>query len=121
MSLYETLDEDHFFRLISTIEWVSAKKWSIINHKIIYILSQSCPIISEAITEHSICHPGLPIPQGDSHAGSPGFEFFHRAKSDSDLFSLPLADAKLPDLSSRIYQDKKCFSIFKSSLQGYKI
>ena len=110
--LYETLEYDNFFRIISTFKWVLAKKWSIINDKIIYILSQSCPIISEAITEHSICHPGLPIPQGDSHAGSPGFEFFHRAKSDSDLFSLPLADAKLPEFSSRIHQNKKFFSIF---------
>lgn len=34
-----------------------------------------------AIAEHSICHPGLPGPHGESHEGSPGFAAFHKAKS----------------------------------------
>jgi hypothetical protein len=38
-----------------------------------------------AMTEHSICHPGRPGPQGEAHEGSPGFEAFHKAKSDADL------------------------------------
>ena len=28
-----------------------------------------------------MCQPGLPGPQGESQAGSPGFAAFHRAKS----------------------------------------
>ena len=35
------------------------------------------------MTEHSICQPGLPNPQGESQAGSPGFEDFQRAKSEA--------------------------------------
>lgn len=37
-----------------------------------------------AMTEHSICHPGRPGPQGDGHEGSPGFEAFQSAKSAAD-------------------------------------
>ena len=40
-----------------------------------------------AITEHSMCQPGLPLPQGLSQAGSPGLEAFHRTKSLRDRFS----------------------------------
>lgn len=39
------------------------------------------------IAEHSICHPGLPLPHGASHHGSPGLTPFHRAKSLGCLFS----------------------------------
>ena len=28
-----------------------------------------------------MCHPGLPLPQGESHEISPGFAAFHSAKS----------------------------------------
>lgn len=34
-----------------------------------------------AITEHSMCHPGLPGPHGLGHAGSPCLLAFHNAKS----------------------------------------
>ena len=40
-----------------------------------------------AIVEHSICQPGRPLPQGESHIGSPGLDAFHRAKSLALLFS----------------------------------
>ncbi len=33
------------------------------------------------MAEHSMCHPGRPGPQGESHAGSPGFAAFQSAKS----------------------------------------
>ena len=36
------------------------------------------------MTEHSICHPGRPGPQGDGHEGSPDFEAFQSAKSAAD-------------------------------------
>ena len=36
------------------------------------------------MTEHSICHPGRPAPQGDGHEGSPGFDAFQSAKSAAD-------------------------------------
>lgn len=49
------------------------------------------PQIAEAITEHSICHPGLPLPHGDSHDGSPALDFFQRAKSVEDRFSFNLS------------------------------
>ena len=34
-----------------------------------------------AITEHSICQPGLPAPHGASHFGSPGLCGFQSTKS----------------------------------------
>lgn len=42
------------------------------------------PSMALAMTEHSMCHPGRPRPQGDGHEGSPGFDAFHRAKSELD-------------------------------------
>ncbi len=33
------------------------------------------------MAEHSMCHPGLPNPQGDSHAFFTSDELFHNAKS----------------------------------------
>lgn len=50
-------------------------------------ISKLSPQIAEAITEHSICHPGRPRPQGLSHHGSPGLEAFQRAKSVGRRFS----------------------------------
>ena len=35
-----------------------------------------------------MCHPGRPLPHGESHAGSPGRDAFHRAKSQGARFSL---------------------------------
>jgi hypothetical protein len=43
-----------------------------------------------AITEHSICHPGLPSPHGLGHFGSSGLLAFHKAKSKSLFFSVCL-------------------------------
>ena len=39
------------------------------------------------MAEHSMCQPGRPGPQGLSHAGSPGFAPFQRAKSPGLRFS----------------------------------
>lgn len=50
-------------------------------------MSRLEPQMAEAITEHSMCQPGRPLPQGLSHDGSPGFEDFHSAKSVGDFFS----------------------------------
>lgn len=43
------------------------------------------PRMADAITEHSICHPGRPSPHGDDQTGSPGLDAFHNAKSAADL------------------------------------
>lgn len=48
------------------------------------------PSTSLAITLHSMCHPGRPGPHGESHAGSPGFDDFHSAKSAEDRFPVVL-------------------------------
>ena len=48
------------------------------------IVSPRCFI---AIAEHSICHPGLPLPQGLSQEGSPGFAAFHISKSRGIFFA----------------------------------
>ena len=45
------------------------------------------------MTEHSICHPGRPGPQGDGQEGSPGLDAFHRAKSAGDLRPAFVANA----------------------------
>jgi hypothetical protein len=49
-----------------------------------------------AITEHSICQPGRPGPQGDGHEGSPGFDAFQSAKSEADR--RPEVDESTPDV-----------------------
>lgn len=51
--------------------------------------------MADAMAEHSICQPGRPCPHGDSHHGSPGFDFFQRAKSVGEFFS-PSPDDKSP-------------------------
>ena len=43
------------------------------------------------MTEHSMCQPGRPFPQGLGHAGSPGLLAFQRAKSVLLLFSINLS------------------------------
>lgn len=50
------------------------------------------PQTSDAIAEHSICHPGLPAPHGDGQLGSPALLLFHNAKSFGDLFSAVSSD-----------------------------
>ena len=56
-------------------------------------MSKESPKWCKLIALHSICHPGLPLPHGESHAGSPGLADFQRAKSLcsllSDLSNLP--------------------------------
>ena len=47
-------------------------------------MSITDPIMSDAIAEHSICHPGRPLPHGEDQDGSPAllayrkFEFYFR-------------------------------------------
>jgi len=55
--------------------------------------------LSAAIEEHSICHPGLPSPQGEGHLGSFSLDFFQSAKSSGDLLSLSEVKAPSPSLS----------------------
>jgi len=52
-----------------------------------------------AITEHSICQPGLPGPQGDSHEGSPSLDFFQSAKSVTQHFSCARMSDRAPSAS----------------------
>jgi hypothetical protein len=42
------------------------------------------PRMALAMTEHSICQPGRPAPQGEGQEGSPGLEAFQSAKSEAD-------------------------------------
>jgi len=51
------------------------------------------------MTEHSICQPGLPLPQGDIHHGSPFFDCFQSAKSVGERFSLVASVDKSPIIS----------------------
>ena len=65
-------------------------------------MSMLSPRTALAITLHSICQPGLPWPQGLFQLGSPGFDFFQRAKWFSALFSEPSA-LKSPSPSARAF------------------
>lgn len=47
-------------------------------------MSMLLPRTAEAITEHSICHPGRPGPHGEGHDGSPALDAFHKAKSEAE-------------------------------------
>jgi hypothetical protein len=51
------------------------------------------PRMADAITEHSICHPGRPGPHGDDQNGSPGLDAFQSAKSAADLRPVLLESA----------------------------
>src|SRR2546428_859659 len=44
-------------------------------------MSKVSPRCFMDMAEHSMCHPGRPGPHGLGHAGSPGLEDFHSAKS----------------------------------------
>ena len=52
-----------------------------------------------AITEHSMCQPGRPLPHGESQNGSPALESFQSAKSDAERFS-PAAAVCVPSDSA---------------------
>ena len=67
-------------------------------------ISKLSPQIIDAITEHSICQPGRPLPQGLSHQGSPSFEHFQSAKSVGDLFSDTFELLKSPNKNIKSYQ-----------------
>lgn len=64
-------------------------------------MSIRSPKTALAITEHSICHPGLPGPQGDGQEGSPGLEAFHNAKSEADRRVDGEDEVKAPVISER--------------------
>ena len=61
------------------------------------------PRISDAMTEHSICQPGLPGPQIEGQEGSPGLDAFHNAKSAA--YRVEDCD-KAPEMSICEWQDK---------------
>ena len=67
-------------------------------------ISRFGPKIALAMALHSICQPGRPRPHGDSHDGSPGREFFHKAKSAGDLFSSPRSAISSPNQIKSIMQ-----------------
>lgn len=71
-------------------------------------MSSDLPHIAEAMTEHSMCQPGLPGPHGEFHKGSPAFDFFHRAKSFGERFSLSLSSDMLrsPEKRSNFYESE---------------
>ncbi len=48
------------------------------------------------MTVHSMCHPGRPAAQGESHAGSPGLAVFHRAKSNGWCLPAPPTISRSP-------------------------
>lgn len=50
-------------------------------------IAQAITATYQAMTEHSMCQPGLPSPHGLGHAGSPPLLAFQRAKSLGPLFS----------------------------------
>merc|ERR1711965_1015717 len=50
-------------------------------------ISNCLPRYFSLITEHSKCHPGLPLPQGESHPGSFLSEGFHKTKSKGSFFN----------------------------------
>lgn len=49
-----------------------------------------------------MCQPGRPEPQGDGQNGSPGFEAFHKAKSDGER--RPTLLDKEPEIQIRLVQ-----------------
>ena len=81
-------------------------------------MSMDSPRISEAITEHSMCQPGRPRPQGDSQLGSPGFEFFQTAKSFSDRFSPSPVVVRSPSPSFSADCENKGTFFFPSLLES---
>ena len=50
-------------------------------------MSKLSPRYFMLIVEHSMCHPGLPLPQGLSQNGSPGLAAFQSAKSSGSSLS----------------------------------
>lgn len=56
-------------------------------------LNEADRLSNLAIVEHSMCHPGLPLPHGDSQYGSPALDFFHKAKSRASRLCDPCAQS----------------------------
>src|SRR3989338_5439506 len=64
-------------------------------------MSKFSPRYLMLIAEHSMCHPGLPLPHGLSQSGSPS-ENFHNAKSRGSFFDSSTS-ILTPDCSSSIF------------------
>ena len=64
------------------------------------------PRMADAITEHSMCHPGRPCPHGEGQDGSPGFDVFQRAKSAADLRPVVFARAPETDIKRNITEGR---------------
>ena len=64
-------------------------------------MSKFSPRYFILIAEHSICHPGLPLPHGLFHTGSIS-ENFHTAKSNGSFFDSSISILE-PDCSSSIF------------------
>ena len=56
-------------------------------------ISMLSPNISDAITEHSMCHPSRPGPHGEGQEGSPDLEAFQSAKSELERRPEPIDKA----------------------------
>ena len=59
------------------------------------------PNIADAMTEHSMCHPGRPGPHGEGHEGSPGLEAFQSAKSELERRPVPIDRAPKHEATMR--------------------
>ena len=68
-------------------------------------MSKFFPRSFSLIAEHSICHPGLPLPQGLSHPGSLDFDGFQRTKSDELLLKLSTSTRDPAIISSKFFPE----------------
>src|SRR5574337_1486287 len=64
-------------------------------------ISKLLPKYLRLIAEHSMCHPGLPLPHGLSHDGSSS-ENFHNAKSSGSFF-VSSTSTRAPDTNSSVF------------------
>ena len=62
-------------------------------------ISKVTPRIFFAMAEHSMCQPGLPLPQGLSQPGSPSLDGFHSTKS-AGLFLYGATSTRAPAIRS---------------------
>src|SRR5487761_1239280 len=64
-------------------------------------ISKLLPRYFKLIAEHSMCHPGLPLPHGLFHVGESS-ENFHNAKSRGSFF-VSSTSTRAPEINSSIF------------------
>ena len=87
-------------------------------------MSKCSPSSFVDMAEHSMCQPGRPSPQGEGHAGSPGFADFHNTKSSGSRLAVSTSTREparrsssfLPD--SFPYAANLCTSYITSPFDG---